>query len=69
MEDIRNLCRYTKEELFDILSDETKMAYEAGVYTEDADDEMNEHLEHIENIIYVLRNCNYKDEDEDEDEE
>ena len=62
MEEIRNLCRKTKEELYDLLVDEAKMAYEEGVYTEEGDEE--EHLEHIENIIYVLRNCNYADNDE-----
>lgn len=62
MEEIRNLCKHTKEELLDILVDEAKQAYEEGVCTEDGDEK--EHLDHIENIIYVLKNCNYADEEE-----
>lgn len=62
MDEIRNLCRKTKEELLELLVDEAKMAYEEGVYTEDGD--MEENLDHIENIIYTLRNYNYVDEEE-----
>ena len=58
MEEIRNLSKMTKEELLRLLVDEAGDSYEEGVYAENGD--IDEHLDRIENIIYVLRNCNYE---------
>lgn len=59
MEEIRKLTKLTKEELLDELVAEAEAAKE---YADCGEEEGN--LQQIENIIYVLRNCNYKGEEE-----
>lgn len=59
MEEIRKLTKLTKEELLDELVAEAEAAKEYADYGEEEGN-----LQQIENIIYVLRNCNYKGEDE-----
>ena len=65
MSDIRTLCRHNKEELLESLVDLAKEAFDEGVYNTEPDEEyFNEKLDDIENIIYVLKNCNYRSDDE-----
>ena len=59
MEEIRKLTKLTKEELLDELVAEAEAARE---WSDCNEEEGN--LQQIENIIYVLRNCNYKGKEE-----
>ena len=62
MEEIRKLTKLTKAELLDELVAEAEGAKDWS--EELSDEELVRYFDQIENIIYVLKNCQYADKEE-----
>ena len=62
MEEIRKLTKLTKAELLDELVAEAEGAKDWS--EELSDEELARYFDQIENIIYVLKNCQYADKEE-----
>lgn len=62
MEEIRKLAKLTKAELLDELVAEAEGAKDWS--EELSDEELARYFDQIENIIYVLKNCQYADKEE-----
>lgn len=62
MEEIRKLTKLTKAQLLDELVAEAEGAKDWS--EELSDEELAKYFDQIENIIYVLKNCQYADKEE-----